>query len=133
MRAIAALHTSDVRAYEDLIAYGQHVGSELAHGSLRPFFLISSLKLFARKLPALWSRDHQDDGRLESDFAQLEEARLPVRLSGLRGYDHVGIAALGWIKGLMTGFNKKALRVKQSGWSLANGAPDEMMCEVAWT
>ncbi len=133
LKAIASVHTSEARAYDDLLAYGQYVGSEAAHGPLKSFLLISTLKLFAKKLPILWARDHQEDGRLESDFAPIEEARLPLRLSGVRGYEHVGIAALGWIKGLMAPFDRKSLRVKQSGWSLAHGAPEEMTCEVAWS
>lgn len=133
MKAMTGLHTSEMRAYDDLLGYGQYVGNEISQGALRPFFTISPLKLFARKLPTLWSRDHQGDGKLESDFGQVDEGRIPLKLSGMGGYDHVGIAALGWIKGLMTGYDLKGVRVKQSGWSLANGAPDELTCEVVWS
>ena len=133
LRAIASVQRDESRAFEDLLAYGQYVGSEAANGSLKPFLLISTLKLFARKLPGLWLRDHQDDGKLESDIAQLEEARLNVQLTGIRGYDHVGIATLGWIKGTMAKFGRRGLHVKQSGWSLKHSAPGEMSGELSWS
>jgi hypothetical protein len=133
MNAIASVQKSEQGVYEDLVAYGQHVGAELASGPLRPFMLVVTLKLFAKKLPMLWVRDHQDDGKLESDIAQLDEARLPLRLSGIQGYDHIGVATLGWIKGAMTRFNRKGLQLKQSGWSLRLRGPAEMACEVSWS
>lgn len=132
LKAIASANRIEARAYDDLLSYGQYVGTEAAQGFLRPFMLVVSLRLFAKKLPTLWARDHRGDGRLEVDIAQLDEARLPLRFSGMHGYDHVGVATLGWIKGLMSRFDRQGLRLEQSGWSLAQGAPDEMTCEVTW-
>jgi hypothetical protein len=133
MNAIASVQRNEAGAYEDLLAYGQYVGSELANGALRPFMLIATLKLFAKKLPAIWTRDHQDDGKLESDIAQLDEARLPLRFTGIRGYDHVGVVTLGWVKGALGRFVRKGVQVKQTGWSLRQGGPNEMSCEVSWS
>ncbi len=133
LRAIASVHSTEARAFEDLLAYGQYVGSEAANGPLKPFLLVCTLKLFARKLPSLWLRDHRDDGRLDSDIAQLEEARLGLQLSGIRGYDHVGVATLGWVKGALAKYQRRPILVKQSGWSLKQAAPAEMSCEVSWS
>ncbi|HWZ93314.1 MAG TPA: hypothetical protein VNW92_30850 [Polyangiaceae bacterium] len=133
LRAIASVRTDEALAREDLMAYGQYLGNEMANGSLRSFLLIARLKLFARKLPELWARDHQDDAKLESDIAQLqEESRLPLRLSGIEGYDHVGIVTLGWVKGMLAGLGRRVVDVKQSGWSLKLPAPSEMTGEVRW-
>ena len=40
--------------------------------SLRQFMLVANLKLFAKKLPQLWDRDHLGSGSLESDIACTE-------------------------------------------------------------
>jgi hypothetical protein len=132
MTGIAAVNRDDAAASRDLLAYGEHVGSELADGSLKPFLQVSTPKLLAKKLPDFWTRDHQDGSKLESDIAQLDEGRLPLRFSGLRDYDHAGIAKLGWIKSMLALLTKKPIRVKQQGWSLARPGPDEIVCEVSW-
>lgn len=133
LRIIGSVQRTEPGVLEDLLSYGQYVGSELANGALKQFMLVVTPKLFAKKLPNLWIRDHLDDGRLDGDIAMVDEARLPLRFSGIRGYDHIGVVGLGWVRGVMGRFNRKGLQVKQSGWSLRHVAPDEMACEVSWS
>jgi hypothetical protein len=132
MTGIASLTRDESAVSRDLLAYGEQVGAELADGPLKPFLQISTPKLLAKKLPDLWARDHQDGSKLESDIAQLDESRLPLRFTGLRGYDHAGIAKLGWIRSMLAVLTRKPIRVKQDGWTLARPGPDEMTCEVSW-
>lgn len=132
MNAIASTQRDEAGAYDDLLAYGQHVGAEAASGSLKTFLPIVNLKLFAKKLPALWTREHQDDSRLETDIVALDESRLPFRLMMIRGYDHVGVAQLGWLKAVMSRVIRKPLQVKQAGWSLSRPGPNEIVGEVSW-
>lgn len=132
LRAIASVKSSEAQVFEDLLAYGQYLGAEMANGSLQSFLLIAQLRLFARKLPMLWTRDHQDDAKLEGSTAQLDESRLPIRLTGVEDYDHVGIVTLGWLKGMLAGLGHRSVDVKQSGWSLALSAPSEINAEVRW-
>jgi hypothetical protein len=133
MKAIASAHRDERRAFEDLLAYGQYVGTEAAHGTLRNFVRVVTPKLFAKKLPVLWANDHGDDGRLESDIAPMDEGRLPLRLSGVAGYDHVGVAMLGWVKAMMSELSGKLVVVKQTGWSLRSASPTELVSEVTWS
>lgn len=133
LRAIASAHRDEAGSYRDLLTYGEYVGAEAANGALKQFMLAATLKLFSKKLPNLWLRDHGLDGRLESDIAQLDDSRLGLQLSGIRGYDHVGIATLGWIKGALGRFTRKNIQIKQTGWSLGQSAPNEMSCEVTWS
>jgi hypothetical protein len=134
LRAIASASSDEHAIYEDLIAYGQFVASEATNDALRPFMSIVSPRLFTKKLPELWERDHRGgESKLESDFSQVDEAKLPLRLSGIRGYDHVGVAMLGWIKGALASLVGKTPLVKQSGWSLRHVAPSEMVCEMNWS
>lgn len=133
LRAIASVGKDEGAIYEDLMAYGKFVGSEATNGALKPFMSIVSPRLFAKKLPDIWARDQRGDGQLESDFSQVEEARLPLKLSGIRGYDHIGVAMLGWIKFALSGLVNKSPAIKQTGWSLRHTAPSEMVCEVSWS
>jgi hypothetical protein len=133
LKAIASAHRDEAGAYQDLLTYGEYVGAEIASGALKQFISIAGLKLFAKKLPNLWLRDHQLDGRLDSDIAQLEESRFGLQLNGVRGYDHVGIATLGWIKGVLSRYTRRTIQVKQTGWSLAQPAPNTISGEVSWS
>jgi hypothetical protein len=133
LRAIASMNRDENRIYEDILAYGQFVGSEATHGALKPFMSIVTPRLFVKKLPDLWARDHRGESQLDSDFSEVDQARVGVRLSGIRGYDHVGVAMLGWIKVALSGLLGKTPVVKQTGWSLRHAAPSEMACEVTWS
>jgi hypothetical protein len=133
MSSIVSAQRDENSAYEALLAYGQLVATDLAQGSLRPLVQILSPKLLAKKLPHFWEADHQGDGRLEADIAQVDDGRLPLRLAKLQGYQHVGVAALGWIKGLLLALGRREVSVKQTGWSLGTTAPSDMACEVRWS
>jgi hypothetical protein len=133
MRAIASANKDEHRIFDDLVHYGQFVGSEATNGVLKPFMSIVSPRVFAKRLPELWARDHRGESQLESDFSQIDEARVPLRLLGIRGYDHVGVAMLGWIKVALTGLLRKTPSLKQTGWSIRHAAPSEMVCEVTWS
>jgi hypothetical protein len=133
MMSIVSAHRDEASAYESLLAYGQLVATDLAQGSLRPLLQILTPKLLGKKLPHFWETDHQGDGTLETDIAQVDEGRLALRFAALHGYQHVGVVALGWIKGFLLSLGRRDVTVKQTGWSLAQTAPNEMACEVRWS
>lgn len=133
LRAIAAAHRDEASAQASLLAYGQSVANDVTSGAWRPLSRILTPKLLGRKLPSLWTNDHQDDGVLDSDIAQIAEGRLPFTLSAIDGYENVGIATLGWLKGLLLVLGRKDVAVQQSGWSLQKPAPSAMTCEVRWS
>ncbi len=133
LKVIAGTQRDETAAYEGLLAYGQSIATDLANGALRPLLKLMTPKLLAKKLPQLWVSDHQADGRLESDIAQIEDGRLPLRMAAIGGYDHVGIATLGWVTGLLGALGCKDVKVQQTGWRLAQGSPPEMTCEVRWS
>lgn len=133
LRAIGSASKEEQRVFDDLMAYGQFIATEATSGVLKPLMAMCTPKMFAKRLPELWAMDHRGDGQLESDFAQLDEGRLTLRLSGIRGYDHMGIAQLGWVKAALGGLLGRPPQVKQTGWSLRNVAPSELACEVTWS
>lgn len=133
LKAVASAHRDEAAALESLVAYGHSVASDLSSGPWRPLLRILTPKLLAKKLPSLWVSAHGDDGRLETDIAQVDEGHLALRLVALDGYDHGGVAALGWVKGLLTSLGRRDVAVKQAGWRLGQPAPTEMSCEVRWS
>lgn len=133
MHVIASVHNDEARAFEDLMEYGYYVGSEVTAGPLRQFMLVVTLKLFAKRLPQLWERDHLACGSLEADIAWLDDGRLPLRLTGAQGYDHAAPAMLGWVKAALQRFVGKSVYVKQTGWSLSQPSPRDIQCEVRWS
>jgi hypothetical protein len=133
MNAIASAKRTEAGAYEDLVTYGQYVASQRLDGPLRPLMQIVTLKLFAKTLPKIWARDHQDDSHLEVDIAPIEEGRLPVQIRGTQGYSHSGVVMLGWIKQAISLVARRPVHVKQRGWSLDKPAPDEISGEVYWS
>ena len=133
LRVIAAAQRDESATFDSLVAYGQSVGADLAAGVLRPMLAIMTPRLLAKKLPQLWANEHQTGGRLESDIAHIDDGRLPLRIASAHGYDHVGVATLGGVKGLLGAVGCKDVSVKQTGWRLAQAAPAEMTCEVRWS
>lgn len=133
LKAVASAQRDEASAYESLLAYGQLVATDSANGPLRSLMPILTPLLLARKLPNLWVSDHQDDGKLETDIARIDAATLSLKLVGLQQYDHVGVATLGWIKGLLLALGHQAVVVKQSGWNLGQASPSELLAEVRWS
>jgi hypothetical protein len=133
LNALASAHRDEASAHQSLAAYGQLVASDASKGPLRPLIGILTPKLLARKLPSLWTSDHQQDGMLDVEIARVDDAQLGIKLSGLQGYAHVGIVTLGWIKGLFSALGARDVVLSQAGWSLSQPAPEELTGEVRWS
>jgi hypothetical protein len=133
LNAIVSAHRDETSAFESLIGYGQLVAGDIASGALRPLMQILTPKLLAKKLPQMWAGDHQADGALEVDTAQVDDGRLLLKLSHLQNYPHVGVVTLGWIKGFLTSLGRRDVTVKQTGWSLGQAGPSELNGEVRWS
>lgn len=133
LNAIVAVARDEASAVDSLMAYGHTAATDLAMGPLRPLFPILTPRLLAKKLPDLWAGAHKDDGCLESDIADVDEGRLGLQISGLDGYEHVGVATLGWVRGLLVAVGKRNITVNQTAWSLAAPNPNNMSCEVQWS
>jgi hypothetical protein len=133
LNAIVSAHRDEASAHQSLVAYGQLVATDACNGPLRPLIPILTPKLLARRLPQLWASEHQADGALQVDIAQVDDRRLALRLVGLADYAHVGVVTLGWITGFLSALGGRELVTKQTGWSLAQPAPTELIGEVRWS
>jgi hypothetical protein len=133
LRTVVSAHADEGAAFDSLVGYGQLVGADQASGSLRALMPVVTPKLLARKLSPLWASEHREGGILESDIAEVDRGRLSLRLSSVAAYDHVGIAMLGWVKGLFAALGCRELQVQQTGWSLTQPGPGELRGEVRWS
>jgi hypothetical protein len=133
LKAMVSTHADEGAAFDSLLGYGQLVGTDQANGSLRPLMQVVTPKLMARKLSQLWASEHREGGSLESDIAEVDRGRLSLRLSSVAAYDHVGVAMLGWVKGLLGALGCRDLQVQQTGWGLSQPGPGELRGEVRWT
>ena len=89
--------------------------------------------LFIRKLPRFWQRDHGSSGRCQVEALDSAAHRAHVRLTGVAGYEHIGIFWLGWLGGVLRALTGSAPDVRQTGWSRDDSGPNEISYEVKWS
>lgn len=133
LKGIAAVKSHDVGSYQDLVAYGNYVATEATNTFLKLLLKMLTPTLFAKKVPEFWQRDHRGSGHFEVDVQRANEGIIAMRLVGIGGFDHIGVAAIGFISCGLKTMGKKDVQVKQSGWSMATPSPDEVNYEVTWS
>jgi hypothetical protein len=133
LKVITSSHRDEQSARDSLLAYGDMIAGDMTSGAWRPLVPILTPRLFAKKLPDMWLDNHQGYGTLESDIAEIDASRLPLHFSGIQEYDGIGIATLGWIRGWLGKIGLKDVTLTQTGWSLQQSAPNEMICEARWS
>ncbi len=132
LRGIASVKNDDVGSYNDLVAYGGYVASEATNTFLKLFMKVLTPTLFAKKIPEIWQRDHKGSGQFEVDVTRANEGHIAMRLVGADGFDHIGIAAIGFITFGLSNMGKRDVQIKQTGWSLATPSPHEIKYQVSW-
>ena len=132
LRGIAAVKNDDDGSYNDLCAYGSWVATEATNTFLKLFMKILTPTLFAKKVPEIWQRDHRGSGHFEVDVSQVDQGRIGMRLVGADGFDHIGVAAIGFITFGLTAVGKQGVQVVQHGWSMATPAPHVVRYEATW-
>jgi len=133
LRGIANVKNDDVGSYNDLLAYGSWVATEATNTFLKLFMKILTPTLFAKKVPEMWLRDHRGSGTFEVDVSRTDNGRIGMRLVGADGFDHIGIAAIGFITFGLNAVGKQGVQVVQSGWSMATPSPHVVSYEATWT
>ena len=132
LRAIASVKNDDAGSYADLVACGEYVANEATNTFLRLLLKILTPAMFAKKVPEFWDRDNQGSGRFEVETSNAGAGKISMKLLGAEGFDHIGIASIGWIRyGLVT-MGKSNVKVTQTGWSMASPSPQEVTYDVAW-
>jgi|SoiMethySBSTD1v2_1073268.scaffolds.fasta_scaffold193872_1 hypothetical protein len=132
MRGIAAVKNDEVGSYNDLVESGRFVASEATNTFLKLLMKVLTPTLYAKKTPELWARDHRGSGHFEVDADKAHEGRLRMKLVGADGFDHIGIAGIGFLTFGMAAMGKRDFEVTQKGWSLATPSPHEILYDIRW-
>ena len=128
--AIADIHANDERAvYDDLVRCGAAMGGFATGTFLKLLLKVLTPRLFARKFPDLWARDHQR-GRIE--IVSVEDNSMVMRFKDMEGYDHFAPVAAGFGGVSLRGMGVKDLEMKVEPWSLAQPTAQEVFIHATW-
>jgi hypothetical protein len=116
------------RAREVLAKCGNFMAKEATNTFLKLLMKMLTPNLFAKKLPDFWKRDCTG-GRLVVDVA---EERLTCRFFEVRGYDHIGAVAAGYVGFALEAMGKSIERTALHDWSLASPNVDGTWFEIFW-
>lgn len=128
---VASTQSEEGAVYDELVRCGESIAVEATNTFLRFLMKILTPKMFATKIPEFWSRDNKG-GRFDVDLSEADQGRIRLSLSGVEGYNHIGVGAIGWITFGMKATGKNAT-ITQSGWSLETPGPDKISYLVTWT
>jgi|GEM_PF-1572825 len=129
-RAIAKTSDGDEeKARELLVACGVFMAQEATNSFLKILMKILTPGLFAKKIPAIWSRDCSQ-GELVSE---LSGHKLVCHAYGMTGFDHVPCTAAGFVTFVLQRMGKPVSRTTIHGWSLETPYTDGARFELEWT
>lgn len=129
-RAIAETHPDDERAaYDDLVRCGTAMGGFATGTFLRLLLKVLTPRMFAKKFPDLWARDHKR-GRIE--VVSVDDRSMVMLFKEVEGYDHFPPVAAGWGGSTLTGIGVKNLQMKVVPWSLAEPTAPEVRVIATW-
>jgi hypothetical protein len=129
-RAIVAVHGDEERgAYDDLVRCGTVMGGFATNTFLKLLLKMMTPRLFARKFPDLWARDHKR-GRIE--IISIDEHSMVMLFKDMEGYDHFAPVAVGWGGSTLNGIGVKDLEMKVDPWSLTQPTAAEVRVVATW-
>ncbi|HVH47189.1 MAG TPA: hypothetical protein VM925_32850 [Labilithrix sp.] len=117
-------------AYEALVSLGEFMATEATNTFLQLALRMLNPVLFCKKVPSFWQRDHSA-GEFAVERVDNEAKRIEMRLSNVEHFDHVGAAAVGFVRFGMKAVGAQA-KIEQIGWSLENPAPREIQYKISW-
>lgn len=133
MRGIARVKNDDVGSAKDLANYGQFIAAEATNTFLKILMKMMNPALFAKKFPDFYARDHRGSGHFEVDVTEMNAGKFRVKLVGAEGFDHIGAAAVGFIRfGMDSISGPGSVDIKTHGWSMATPSPREVNFEVTF-
>jgi hypothetical protein len=129
-RAIAEA-AGPAAAYESLVSLGEFMATEATNTFLQLAMRLLNPVLFCKKVPTFWQRDHSV-GEFVLVGVDNDAKRINMRLSKVEHFDHVGAAAVGFLRFGMKAVGAQA-KIEQVGWSLEKPAPEEIHYTVNWS
>ena len=132
LNAIGAVMTEDTR-YERLLACGQFINQRTTNDFTSLVYGILTPELFVRRVPRFWQHEHQGGARFELDAAGTSAGLARLELSGVEGYDHIGVVWLGWMQGALAQMRSGGVTLTQSGWTPTASSPAKIQYELRWS
>lgn len=133
MNGVAQMSGGDGSLEDVLVRAGESMAVEAHDTFLSLVMRVLTPKLFAKKLPGIWDMSHRSSGHFEVDLSTVDASRVSARLVGVAGFDHVGLAYLGWIRRGLAKIGVPAARVEQRGWTPNAPGPDTITFEIGWS
>jgi hypothetical protein len=131
-RAIASHHReTDGKQLLALERVGRSIAETATTTSLRLLFRLMTPTLFAAKAASLWERNSRGCVLSVASY-QRDKREMRVKLTGARGYDHIGAVAPGFILFALETMGCKDARVSFDP-SDDSKARDEFLYDFAWS
>src|SRR6185437_12990711 len=99
---------------------------------LRILMKMMTPALYCKKTPEIWARDHRGNGTYEVDLSKADQNHIEMKYVGGEGFDHIGIAFVGFMTYSFPAMGKKDFTISQTGWSLATPSPREILFRFDW-
>lgn len=131
LHAIGAATPEETR-YDQLLACGQFINQRTTNDFTVLVYGILTPELFVRRVPRFWQREHQGAARCELDPGS-SAGLTRLELSGVEGYDNIGVVWLGWMQGALAQMRSGGVTLTQSGWTAASPAPGKIQYELRWS
>lgn len=131
-RAIANLHAdSDEEAAEALTEAGRHICEIASNSFMKLLLRMLTPKMFSQKFPDFWDRDNRG-GACRVDTSELDQNRMVAWIEDVKGFDHVGPVARGYVGFAMERITGKPVKITMEGWSLENPSEESIRLQCEW-
>jgi hypothetical protein len=131
-RGIVDAHQDPARATDQLRACGRYSGAYATNTYLKLLFKFLSVKMFAEKIPQIWSRD-ASFGKISADLTSLKSGQMTLHFNEVNNYPYFGPNCEGWFAFTFETMGLKDVRVDLQNWSLQNPDPGALEYRVSWT
>jgi hypothetical protein len=126
---VAAAGKTEEESYDLLVKCGKAISDYALTTYMRLLLKVLTPRMFARKFPDFWARDHQG-GAIVVDT--VEDHRLIILFKGVDDLDHIGAIAVGFIGTTFEAIGVPGLQVLRPNWSLAEASPETVRLELRW-
>ncbi len=116
----------------NLIKTGRHMGSFATNTYLKLLMKMLTMKMFAKKIPDIWSRD-ANFGKVTVDMSNADSGKLILRYTDLANYPYFGPICQGWFAFSFECMNIKNCKVELENWSMQNPDPGELTFVITWS
>jgi hypothetical protein len=131
-KAIAAHHPDPAEACKNLVLCGRQAGSYATNTYLRLLLKMLTAKMFAKKIPDIWSRDSNFGKITTGDLDEMKSGRLLLHFTELGSYPFFGPVCEGWFAFSLETMGLKNVKVAVQNWSLNDPDPAKLDFLVTW-